>query len=154
MKQGIHPDYQEATVTCSCGNTFKTRATKSELHIELCNQCHDPMSTRLRLVKKSLIAAIAQRGINPYAATKVYDFNQATRQDQIIAVCAQCHSEYVGGTSANTGLDQDYFPWAKPADLENRRIRSIDMFFNDHPLVFIDCQILDPIQQVIQTVVG
>ncbi len=40
MKQGIHPDYAEATVTCSCGNTFKTRATKSELHIELCNQCH------------------------------------------------------------------------------------------------------------------
>ena len=40
MKQGIHPDYVEATVTCSCGNTFKTHATKSELHIELCNQCH------------------------------------------------------------------------------------------------------------------
>jgi large subunit ribosomal protein L31 len=40
VKQGIHPDYAEATVICSCGNTFKTRATKSELHIELCNQCH------------------------------------------------------------------------------------------------------------------
>lgn len=40
MKQGIHPDYVEATVTCSCGNTFKTHATTSELHIELCNQCH------------------------------------------------------------------------------------------------------------------
>ena len=40
MKQGIHPDYEEATVICSCGNTFKTRATTSELHIELCNQCH------------------------------------------------------------------------------------------------------------------
>ena len=40
MKQGIHPDYVETTVTCSCGNTFKTHATKSELHIELCNQCH------------------------------------------------------------------------------------------------------------------
>lgn len=40
MKQGIHPDYVEATVHCSCGNTFKTHATKSELHIELCNQCH------------------------------------------------------------------------------------------------------------------
>ena len=87
---------------------------------ELCNQCHDPMSTRLRLVKKSLIAAIAQRGINPYAANKVYDFDQASRQDQIIAICAQCHSEYVGGYSANTGLDQDYFPWAKPSDLENQ----------------------------------
>ena len=40
MKQGIHPNYDEATVICSCGNTFKTRATKPELHIELCNQCH------------------------------------------------------------------------------------------------------------------
>ena len=40
MKQGIHPEYSEATVICSCGNTFKTRATKSELHVELCNQCH------------------------------------------------------------------------------------------------------------------
>jgi large subunit ribosomal protein L31 len=40
MKQGIHPEYVEATVTCSCGNTFKTRATKPQLHIELCNQCH------------------------------------------------------------------------------------------------------------------
>ncbi|MDR2108471.1 MAG: 50S ribosomal protein L31, partial [Coriobacteriales bacterium] len=40
MKKGIHPDYVEATVHCSCGNTFKTRATKPELHIELCNECH------------------------------------------------------------------------------------------------------------------
>jgi large subunit ribosomal protein L31 len=40
MKQGIHPDYVEATVHCSCGNTFVTHATRSELHIELCNQCH------------------------------------------------------------------------------------------------------------------
>ena len=40
MKQDIHPDYVESTVTCSCGNTFKTHATRSELHIELCNQCH------------------------------------------------------------------------------------------------------------------
>jgi large subunit ribosomal protein L31 len=40
MKQGIHPDYVETTVHCSCGNTFTTHATKPELHIELCNQCH------------------------------------------------------------------------------------------------------------------
>ena len=29
MKQGIHPQYVECTVTCSCGNTFKTHATVS-----------------------------------------------------------------------------------------------------------------------------
>lgn len=40
MREGIHPDYVESTVTCSCGETFKTRSTKSELHIELCSKCH------------------------------------------------------------------------------------------------------------------
>ena len=40
MKQGIHPDYVECTVTCSCGNTFKTRSTKPEIRVEICNACH------------------------------------------------------------------------------------------------------------------
>ncbi|MGH2654884.1 MAG: 50S ribosomal protein L31, partial [Actinomycetota bacterium] len=39
MKQGIHPDYGKATVRCSCGNTFETRATKPEIHVEICNVC-------------------------------------------------------------------------------------------------------------------
>ena len=40
MKKGIHPNYVECTVVCSCGNTFVTRATKPKLKIELCNECH------------------------------------------------------------------------------------------------------------------
>ncbi len=40
MKQGIHPEYVECTVRCSCGNVFKTRSTKSEITVELCNECH------------------------------------------------------------------------------------------------------------------
>ena len=40
MKKGIHPDYVECTVKCSCGNTFVTRSTKSELKIDICNACH------------------------------------------------------------------------------------------------------------------
>ena len=40
MKTEIHPDYVTATVKCSCGNTFTTRSTKEELHVELCNECH------------------------------------------------------------------------------------------------------------------
>ncbi|MDU4756704.1 MAG: 50S ribosomal protein L31 [Veillonella sp.] len=35
MKQGIHPDYKEATVTCGCGNTFKTGSV-----IDVCSKCH------------------------------------------------------------------------------------------------------------------
>lgn len=41
MKADIHPDYGEITVTCSCGNTFKTCSTlKGELQLEVCSQCH------------------------------------------------------------------------------------------------------------------
>ncbi len=37
MKADIHPEYIEARVTCSCGNTFTTRSTKATLSSELCN---------------------------------------------------------------------------------------------------------------------
>ena len=41
MKEGIHPAYKEITVTCSCGNSFKTRsALGKDLHIEVCSACH------------------------------------------------------------------------------------------------------------------
>jgi large subunit ribosomal protein L31 len=40
MRKGIHPDYQEADVTCACGESFKTRSTKKEIRVEICSQCH------------------------------------------------------------------------------------------------------------------
>ena len=40
MKQGIHPEYYQATVTCNCGNTFVTGSTKPETHVEVCSKCH------------------------------------------------------------------------------------------------------------------
>lgn len=40
MKAGIHPNYVEATVTCACGNSFKTGSTKEELRVEICSECH------------------------------------------------------------------------------------------------------------------
>lgn len=40
MREGIHPEYQEATVTCNCGNTFKTRSTSKNIHVEVCSKCH------------------------------------------------------------------------------------------------------------------
>jgi large subunit ribosomal protein L31 len=50
MKQGIHPEYVETNVTCSCGNTFTTRSIKPELHVELCNQCHPFYTGKQKLV--------------------------------------------------------------------------------------------------------
>ena len=39
MKEGLHPEYNQATVTCNCGNTFVTGSTKSEIHVEVCSKC-------------------------------------------------------------------------------------------------------------------
>ena len=40
MKNGIHPDYKEATVTCNCGNRSVTRSVKGDIHVEICSKCH------------------------------------------------------------------------------------------------------------------
>ena len=40
MKQGIHPEMVEATVTCACGETFKVMSTKKEINVEVCSKCH------------------------------------------------------------------------------------------------------------------
>ncbi|HWD72665.1 MAG TPA: 50S ribosomal protein L31 [Actinomycetota bacterium] len=50
MKTDIHPEYLEATVRCSCGNTFTTRSTKPDLHVELCNVCHPFYTGKQKLV--------------------------------------------------------------------------------------------------------
>jgi large subunit ribosomal protein L31 len=51
MKPEIHPKYEELSVTCACGNTFKTRSTMSEdLHIEICSECHPFFTGKQKLV--------------------------------------------------------------------------------------------------------
>lgn len=50
MKTGIHPTYQEAQVTCSCGNTWTTRSTRPTLRTDLCSQCHPFFTGEQRIV--------------------------------------------------------------------------------------------------------
>ena len=50
MKADIHPKYELATVSCSCGNTFTTRSTKSEMRVELCSECHPFYTGKQKLV--------------------------------------------------------------------------------------------------------
>ena len=41
MKQGIHPQYEEATIICACGEKVVTRSTKGgEIRVEICSKCH------------------------------------------------------------------------------------------------------------------
>ena len=40
MKAGIHPDYNETTISCACGNVVQTRSTKKNIRVEICSACH------------------------------------------------------------------------------------------------------------------
>lgn len=40
MKEGIHPDYPAATVSCACGNSFVTRSTRGDFQVDVCANCH------------------------------------------------------------------------------------------------------------------
>ncbi len=40
MKTGIHPNYQDAEITCACGNVLKTRSTVKKMHVNTCSACH------------------------------------------------------------------------------------------------------------------
>lgn len=50
MKPGIHPEYVEATVTCACGNTWKTRSTRAALKTDVCSKCHPFYTGEQRIV--------------------------------------------------------------------------------------------------------
>ncbi|MBM4001863.1 MAG: 50S ribosomal protein L31 [Planctomycetes bacterium] len=50
MQDGIHPPYFETTVTCGCGNTFKTRSTKKELRVDICQACHPFFTGKLKYI--------------------------------------------------------------------------------------------------------
>lgn len=49
-REGIHPKYEETTITCACGNVIKTRSTKSNIKVEICSKCHPFFTGKQKLV--------------------------------------------------------------------------------------------------------
>ena len=50
MKQGIHPNYEETTITCACGEVIKPRSTKKDIKVEICSKCHPFFTGKQKLV--------------------------------------------------------------------------------------------------------
>lgn len=50
MKANIHPKYEEVTVTCTCGNSFKTKSTVDSINVEICSACHPFYTGKQKLV--------------------------------------------------------------------------------------------------------
>jgi large subunit ribosomal protein L31 len=67
MRTGIHPEYVECKVHCSCGSTFITRSTKPTLNVELCSQCHPFYTGKQKFVDTG---GRVQRFADKYAGSK------------------------------------------------------------------------------------
>ncbi|MBV9773744.1 MAG: 50S ribosomal protein L31 [Gemmatimonadetes bacterium] len=67
MKQGIHPEYKNVTVHCACGNTFETRSTSDNIHVEVCSACHPHYTGKQKLMDT---AGRVERFRQRYAATE------------------------------------------------------------------------------------
>ncbi|NLW31016.1 MAG: 50S ribosomal protein L31 [Fibrobacter sp.] len=50
MKEKIHPKYETATFTCSCGNVIETRSTAKSRHVDICNECHPFYTGKQKLI--------------------------------------------------------------------------------------------------------
>ena len=50
MKAGIHPDYQQTTIRCACGNVIETGSTKQDIRVEVCSKCHPFFTGKQKLV--------------------------------------------------------------------------------------------------------
>ena len=50
MKEGLHPKYEETTITCVCGNVIHTRSTKENIRVEICAKCHPFFTGKQKLV--------------------------------------------------------------------------------------------------------
>ncbi len=68
MKKGIHPEYVEATVICSCGNTWKTRSTIPVIRTDLCSRCHPFFTGEQRIVDTAGQVERFQRRLEAAAA--------------------------------------------------------------------------------------
>ena len=81
MKTDIHPEYKEVSVTCACGNTFKTRSTKSEIRVEICSACHPFYTGKQKLVDSAgMVDRFQRRMSKTQAARESIDKNKKERK--------------------------------------------------------------------------
>ncbi len=50
MKEKLHPEYKETTITCACGEVIQTKSTKQNIRIDICSKCHPFFTGKQKLV--------------------------------------------------------------------------------------------------------
>lgn len=82
MKEGIHPDYHEVTISCACGNSFKTRSTVKgdHLRLELCSACHPYFTGKMKFIDT---AGRVERFQRKYAQAAAQQQAQAAKKSTL-----------------------------------------------------------------------
>ncbi len=68
MKQGIHPAYDIAKVTCNCGHTYATRSVRADIRVEICSNCHPYYTGQHKFVDS---AGRIERFLNRYKSYQI-----------------------------------------------------------------------------------
>ena len=103
MKQGIHPEYVDCVVKCSCGNTFTTRSTKPELKIDICNACHPFYTGTQKLIDTG---GRVQRFADRFGAAKdVVAEREAAKKAERAAAYAAKAAEEAARAEAQADVD-------------------------------------------------
>ncbi len=92
MKQGIHPEYKATRVHCACGNSFVTRSTTDDIHVEICSVCHPFFTGRQKLVD---------------TAGRVERFRQKWGGDTSGRQAAEAEADAPGGGTDSPGGEAD-----------------------------------------------
>ena len=117
MKPDIHPEYHDVMVVCACGNTFQTRSTKSDLRLEVCNECHPFFTGKQRLLDSAGRVEKFQRKYEGFYAEqdtiKAELEAKAAKKDAELAAAAikaeeeKARAATIAETTAEAGDDDD-----------------------------------------------
>ncbi len=70
MKEGIHPNYVESTITCTCGAVYHSRSTKPVIHVDVCAGCHPFFTGQQKMIDTAGRVERFRRKYTPKAAVK------------------------------------------------------------------------------------
>ena len=109
MKPGIHPEYNEVSVVCACGNEFVTRSTKPELRLEVCSECHPFFTGKQRYVDSAGRVEKFQRKYEGFYAQQDQlkadlEAKSAKKDAEMAAAAAKAEAEAAAKARAEAAL--------------------------------------------------
>jgi len=79
LKKGIHPKYENCTVSCACGHSFETRSTVGDIKVEICSACHPFFTGKQKLVDS---AGRVEKYMKKYKLKSEEDKKQSKAEDR------------------------------------------------------------------------